>query len=228
VYNLINLNLYHYSNNNPIKYIDPTGEEVLTITVGGATIGIGAYIAIGCVVILVYAAITYTAYQYQNGYWSYAGDQISDFTSSTWDNTIGRLIDSFTPDASATIIDSRPLSSTEIQTLNRKMAIEIEGIRAKQQTQKQGVQYSLRAIADGYYTDYTGGGTVFLKAGQVWKYGETTSEHRYSDSFLTANGLLFVPEFAGNQMEIKIAEKTKIYGYYIANGRLPPGNKIFR
>ena len=36
------------------------------------------------------------------------------------------------------------------------------------------------------------------------------------------------PEFYGNQMQIKIAEKSKIYNYFIKHGELPPGNKIFR
>ena len=37
-----------------------------------------------------------------------------------------------------------------------------------------------------------------------------------------------VPEFFGNQMQIKLAEKSKIYMYYLNNNQLPPGNRIFR
>jgi hypothetical protein len=41
-------------------------------------------------------------------------------------------------------------------------------------------------------------------------------------------GVIFVPEYGGNVMQIKLMEKVKIYGYFFANRSLPPGNKIFR
>ena len=34
--------------------------------------------------------------------------------------------------------------------------------------------------------------------------------------------------FWGTKEECLIVEKIKIYGYYIENGCLPPGNRIFR
>ncbi|MDY3344200.1 hypothetical protein PG326_02875 [Riemerella anatipestifer] len=73
-------------------------------------------------------------------------------------------------------------------------------------------------------------GTKFLNAGDVWKYGETTSLNRYSEDYLKSigGGLKMTPQFYGNQMQIKIAEKSKIYSYFITHGELPPGNKIFR
>ncbi|UBM59227.1 DUF6443 domain-containing protein [Marinilongibacter aquaticus] len=92
-----------------------------------------------------------------------------------------------------------------------------------------GFQYSLRALSSGYYPNVRGG-TVWLNQGDVWKYGETTQGmNRYSQKELSQGmGLQMVPEFIGNQVEIKIAEKGKIYGYFFQNGSLPPGNKIFR
>ncbi|MBX3241938.1 MAG: RHS repeat-associated core domain-containing protein [Chitinophagaceae bacterium] len=93
-----------------------------------------------------------------------------------------------------------------------------------------GFQYSLRASVDGEYPNVRGG-TTFLKAGEVWKYGETTQGlGRYTPNELKSTGLgvIMVPEMVGNQVEIKVAEKVKIYGYFFANGHLPPGNKIFR
>jgi hypothetical protein len=41
-------------------------------------------------------------------------------------------------------------------------------------------------------------------------------------------GVTMIPIFFGTQVEIKVAEKASIYGYYFQNGSLPPGNRIFR
>ena len=100
----------------------------------------------------------------------------------------------------------------------------------------QGFQYALIANVSGNYPVYTLGsgtptGTKFLNAGDVWKYGETTSSSRYDTRYLESigvGGVTIKPEFYGNQMQIKIAEKSKIYNYFIKHGELPPGNKIFR
>ncbi|UII31974.1 hypothetical protein LVD17_27175 [Fulvivirga ulvae] len=110
-----------------------------------------------------------------------------------------------------------------------KQAAEVAGIIKKAMTAKNGFQYSLRAVSPGLYPNVRGE-PVWLEAGEVWKYGETTKGFdRYTKAELSVGGsLVMVPEFFGNQMEIKIAEKGKIYGYAIANGTLPPGNKIFR
>lgn len=72
---------------------------------------------------------------------------------------------------------------------------------------------------------------VTLQAGNVWNFGETTSSSRYSQSELNTmipGGVTMIPTFFGNQVEIKVAEKAAIYGYFFQNGSLPPGNKIFR
>ena len=37
VFNTVNLNLYHYAANNPVKYVDPTGEFAVNILVGAIT-----------------------------------------------------------------------------------------------------------------------------------------------------------------------------------------------
>lgn len=68
-----------------------------------------------------------------------------------------------------------------------------------------------------------------LGVGDVWKYGETTNPAgRYTSGQLSGWGVRQVNEFYGNQVQIKVMEKTKIYGYFLQNGHLPPGNKIFR
>ncbi|MCB0649298.1 MAG: hypothetical protein KDC49_21660 [Saprospiraceae bacterium] len=110
-----------------------------------------------------------------------------------------------------------------------KMEGEIEGIM-RRAGGPQGVQYSLRATATGPYTCYTCfSGTMNLSLGDVWKYGETINPAtRYSESFKYGMGVQQFDEFFGNQVQIKVMEKTKIYGYFLQNGHLPPGNKIFR
>jgi hypothetical protein len=103
---------------------------------------------------------------------------------------------------------------------------EIEGFRQRA-AGPQGFQYALTARRSGIYLNVNGG-TTFLNSGDVWKYGETTSPNRYSEKYLNTIGLQMVPQFFGNQMEIKIQEKIMIYGYFLGNGSLPPGNSIFR
>jgi len=98
----------------------------------------------------------------------------------------------------------------------------------------QGVQYALRATTSGDYPVMSFGSsqpteTMFLNAGDVWKYGETINPTtRYDQSFLNGIGVRQDDQFWGNQIQIKIAEKTKIYSYFETHGHLPPGNKIFR
>jgi hypothetical protein len=124
------------------------------------------------------------------------------------------------------------IAASTVSYLESKRDYEIEQIRRRAEG-PQGVQYSLRAIESGDYLCYKcPSGTMTLKAGDVWKYGETTNPAgRYSQTDLATMGrrrLEQINEVVGSQRTIKIAEKTKIYAYFIANGHLPPGNKIFR
>jgi hypothetical protein len=92
------------------------------------------------------------------------------------------------------------------------------------------VQYALIAEASGVYPTATGG-TTFMNAGDVWKYGVTGSpEPRYSRAFLTRTGmgLRMVPEVQGTRTQVFVAEKIKLIDYAITHGELPPGNKIFK
>ena len=110
-----------------------------------------------------------------------------------------------------------------------KMTREIAGIVERNLTLKNGFTYELIASNSGYYPNVRGG-SVYLNAGDVWKYGETTRDDRYSQKYLdnTGLGLKMNPVYFGNQMQIKIYEKILIYNYFFSNGTLPPGNKIFR
>ncbi|MFA0961221.1 hypothetical protein AB9P05_05415 [Roseivirga sp. BDSF3-8] len=112
------------------------------------------------------------------------------------------------------------------------MAKEVEGLLSRA-AGPPGVQYSLVAQKDGEYNIYSHGsklptGKMHLNRGEVWKYGETTSNQRYDQGYLNQEGVIFVGEYYGNQAQIKVAEKIKIYSYYLKHRHLPPGNKIFR
>ncbi|MCQ2134836.1 MAG: hypothetical protein MJY88_07695 [Bacteroidales bacterium] len=110
------------------------------------------------------------------------------------------------------------------------MNSEIAGIE-KRPDGPPGVQYSLRATKDGFYPDIRNG-MVFLRAGEVWKYGETTMyppEKRYGgQQWFKDMNLEMYKDYYGNQKQIKIAEKHKLYKYFLTYGHLPPGNAIFR
>jgi len=100
-----------------------------------------------------------------------------------------------------------------------------------------GVQYSLRVTVAGTYIDAFNM-PVYMNVGDVWKYGETTQiatdlsggirQWRYSGASLVEANLEFVPEFVGSQVGAKFMEMVKLKAYIIANGQLPPGNKIPR
>jgi RHS repeat-associated protein len=108
-----------------------------------------------------------------------------------------------------------------------KMQREIDGIRERA-LGPPGFVYELRATRSGNYPNLNTGGTTYLNAGDVWKYGQTTTNYRYSEKSLTGKGLVMKPIYYGNQMEILIQEKYYIYGYYFMNGHRPAGNPIFR
>jgi RHS repeat-associated protein len=93
-----------------------------------------------------------------------------------------------------------------------------------------GVQYALRATVSKEYPNVRGG-TTYLNAGDVWKYGETTQyppEKRYGKTYLEEMNLTLCTEYRGTQKQIKIKEKRKSYSYFVKYGHLPPGNSIFR
>lgn len=124
------------------------------------------------------------------------------------------------------LYQNRTYLTNSAVSLYNKMTTEIDRI-AQKATGPQGFTYALVATSSGSYPNVRGG-TTFLNIGDVWKFGQTTSGSRYSDNYLNGAGLRKVDLFPGNQMEIKIQEKIMIYGYFMENGTLPPGNSIFR
>jgi RHS repeat-associated protein len=113
-----------------------------------------------------------------------------------------------------------------------KMSTEIQGITERKDLGPQGEVYSLRATRSGEYPNVRGG-TTHLEAGEVYRYGETTTQPdqpdaRWPQKALEATGLEYQTEYRGSQTMAKVVEKLRIYGHVLENGSLPPGNKIFR
>ena len=126
-------------------------------------------------------------------------------------------------------IDDIAISPEEAKALLNKMELEIERIQSKDRGNKPTEQYALVAKSDGYYPNVRTGKGFYLARGDVWKYGQTSDPNgRYDSSYLENLNLVKVWEFSGTTEECLIMEKIKLYGYYINNGCLPPGNKIFR
>jgi hypothetical protein len=105
----------------------------------------------------------------------------------------------------------------------------------KMEDQDEAVQYALTAKTDGYYTCYSCGAqtTVFLRTGEVWKYGHTTMKKRYADSYLNFMNLEYLPQYEGTLTDCVKEEIRKIYNYPLLPENLarsfklprPPGNK---
>ena len=91
-----------------------------------------------------------------------------------------------------------------------------------------GFTYQLEATKNGYYRNVRNNEMVYLKAGDVWKYGETTQgEKRYSDNSYENTNFNMKPIFYGTKTEILIQEKIMLIRYFVEHQQLPPGNKRF-
>jgi hypothetical protein len=89
-------------------------------------------------------------------------------------------------------------------------------------------QYALVARTDGAYPDVRNG-MVHLKAGEVWKFGTTADpDGRYSARDLNALNLQMIEQTTGTRSQVLVQEKLRLIEYYIGNGQLPAGNKIFK
>ncbi|MBQ9538806.1 MAG: hypothetical protein IJU95_06005 [Treponema sp.] len=118
-------------------------------------------------------------------------------------------------------VASNVLSPSECKELVAKMQREIDGIMSKDRGNKASEQYALVATRDGIYPDVRNG-TVYMKKGDVWKYGQThIPKERYTQGYLLSIGVKKVTEFIGLPEEVLIVEKLKLYGYYMEHGHLP-------
>ena len=95
-------------------------------------------------------------------------------------------------------------------------------------------QYALVAREDGYYPVMKRGfadpvDEVFLRKGDVWKYGKTVNpDTRYSKQWLEDHDLIYKPDFRGTEQEALAREYQQLVGYKARCGSLPPGNKVTR
>ncbi|WP_288280153.1 hypothetical protein [uncultured Prevotella sp.] len=113
--------------------------------------------------------------------------------------------------------------------LIKKIDRDIEGILSKSRKDDPGFVYELRAKREGDYKNVRTNQIVHLKEGEVWKIGETTKgSARYSQSSYEFIYFQMKPVFYGTKTEILVEEKTRLLNYYLHNGSLPPGNRIFR
>lgn len=150
-------------------------------------------------------------------------------SAAALDLSIPDLTDVYLPKIGIEAVVVLASSAYSTQALVEKRDREIEALK-RRSPGPMGEQYALIATADGYYISYTyGGGLVYLKTGDVWKYGETTQGNtRYSQAWKDKHNVEMITQKVGPQREMKIEEKRKIYQYFIEKGHLPPGNKIFR
>lgn len=92
-----------------------------------------------------------------------------------------------------------------------------------------GMLYQLEANKDGFYRNVRTNSLIYMKEGEVWKYGETIQgTNRYDKNSYEMTNFRMRPLFYGTKTEILIQEKIMLYWYYFQNGQLPPGNKRFQ
>lgn len=92
-----------------------------------------------------------------------------------------------------------------------------------------GFLYQLEVKQDGFYRNVRTNSMVYMKQGDVWKYGETTQgDKRYDQNSYEMNNFKMQPLFYGTKTEILIQEKIMLYWYFFEHSQLPPGNKRFK
>ena len=118
----------------------------------------------------------------------------------------------------------------EFMTENMVKRQEQQIIRLSQKNRPgDGFLYQLKVKKDGFYKNVRTNSLIYMKQGDLWKYGETTQgKKRYNSSSYEAAYFEMHPLFYGTKTEILIQEKIMLYWYYFQNGQLPPGNKRFQ
>jgi len=120
----------------------------------------------------------------------------------------------------------------------------VENLERHKKKRDACVQYVAVAIGDGYRACYTcpdGRKTIFLRAGEIWKYGETCDfQTRKNALEYKINNVDLVPQNSGTKdycFKIQL-DSVYLYKKHFENLRRlkntgiwlkrPPGNKIYR
>lgn len=200
------LNPYIYAGANPISIVDPTGLNPLlfstTTTTGAANASTLALYSnqIGQELY----SFNQQARAYTFGFMTYGGIELNKGILAIGDVTQQHL---------------------------DKAWKNLERLTSKANNEKNNDDYTvykLIATKNGLYPDVRGTGVIHLNAGDVWKYGITSKDNRYSPISLGSLQLRQIPISSGSYYRARTQELGLIYNYTIDNKRLPPGNKIFR
>jgi len=92
-------------------------------------------------------------------------------------------------------------------------------------------QYALIVENDGLYPNLKTGEMDSLWLGDVYKYGISKDpDNRYPDPSIDMNelGLRMEIQYSGTRSQVLTMEKVKLISYFAKNGKLPPGNRIFK
>ena len=117
----------------------------------------------------------------------------------------------------------------EIAAIKARVDAQIVNL-AKKNRPRQGNVYELRAPYDGYYLNVrTGKRDFYMKAGEVWKYGESHDPlNRYKKGSYEDSLDMHIYKPRRSRTENLIKEKRLLLDYFLQHGHLPPGNKIFK
>jgi RHS repeat-associated protein len=209
-------NRYAYANNNPYKYVDPTGmfsdcssDPNCSNLIGGpdnkesenSTSGKGA--AAGAVVGGVVGTVAAVGCDYVTIGICTAGNPAIITGSLALGAVTGAAIERAYKQLDKLISKMTSVGPTEFQ-------------------------YALVAKVSGLYPNVRGGST-FLNAGDVYKYGTTNNpDGRYPLSELLGLNVNMVKQFEGTRSQTLVAEKIQLIEYAVSNLTLPPGNRIFK
>ncbi len=200
------MNPYVYAGANPISVVDPTGLNPLllsTTTTTGAANASTLALYSNQVGQEIYS-LNQQARAYTFGFMTYSGIQLNQGILAIGDVTQQHL---------------------------DKAWKNLERLTNKANNEKNNDDYTvykLIATKTGLYPDVRGTGVIQLNAGDVWKYGITSKDNRYSPISLGTLQLRKIPISSGSYYRARTQELGLTYNYTIDNKRLLPENKIFR